>query len=145
MPASEIPAHSPVWEPVAHALAQLPQAMLLATAPNRVLVGGGVMEHRTQLLVRVREMFVASVNGYLDLDDLTGGIGHYLRAPGPGSLAGPLGALALATLCGLAGLHLPVDNSLNTLESIRSSSRIETLTVGTLDMTPSAGAPEGSI
>jgi fructokinase len=97
MPASEIPADSPVWEPVAHALAQLLQAMLFATAPHRVLVGGGVLEHRPQLLARVRDMFVASVNGYLDLEDLTGGIAHYLRPPGLGPLAGPLGALALAT------------------------------------------------
>lgn len=97
MSASSIAADSPVWEPVAHALAQLLQTLLLATAPKRVLIGGGVMEHRPQLLARIRELFVDSVNGYLNLDDLTGGTERYLSSPGLGSLAGPFGSLALAS------------------------------------------------
>jgi fructokinase len=55
-----------------------------------------VMERRPELLVRVREAFVRSLNGYLDLEDLTGGIDQYVMPPGLGPLAGPLGALALA-------------------------------------------------
>lgn len=97
VPADEVPTDSPVWESVAHALAQLAQIMLLATAPQRVLIGGGVMEHRPHILARVRELLVAGMNGYLDLDDLTGGTERYISRPGLGSLAGPLGALALAT------------------------------------------------
>jgi fructokinase len=96
MPANSISADSPVWEPVAHALAQLLQTLLMATAPKRVLIGGGVMEQRPQLLARIRELFVTSVNGYLDLDDLTGGTDRYISSPGLGSLAGPVGSLALA-------------------------------------------------
>ncbi len=96
MSGSQLPTDSPVWEPVAHALAQLLQTLLLATAPRRILIGGGVMEHRPELLHRVREAFVKSVNGYLDIDDLTGGIDSYVLPPGLGALAGPLGALALA-------------------------------------------------
>jgi fructokinase len=96
MPANSIAVDSPVWEPVAHALAQLLQTLLMATAPQRVLIGGGVMEHRPQLLARIRELFVTSVNGYLDLDDLTGGTERYISSPGLGSLAGPIGSLALA-------------------------------------------------
>jgi hypothetical protein len=34
--------------------------------------------------------------GGLDLDELTGDIDRYVVSPGLGSLAGPLGALALA-------------------------------------------------
>ncbi|MGH8139847.1 MAG: ROK family protein [Steroidobacteraceae bacterium] len=96
MPASEIPAASPVWELVAHTLAQLLQTMFLATAPQRVLIGGGVVEHRADLLERVQRLVVENMNGYLNLEDLTGGMNHYVVAPGLGSLAGPLGALALA-------------------------------------------------
>jgi len=69
--------------------------MLLATAPQRILMGGGVME-RPELLPQVRAAFVRSLNGYLDLQDLTGGVDDYVVPPGLGPLAGPLGALALA-------------------------------------------------
>jgi fructokinase len=96
IPAHEIPRASPVWEPVAHALSQLLHTMLLATAPQRILVGGGVVEARPELLVRVRQLLIESVNDYVDLEELTGGIDEYIVAPRLGSLAGPLGALALA-------------------------------------------------
>jgi len=96
IPGSQIPADSPIWQPVAHTLAQLLVTLLLATAPRRILMGGGVMERRPELLVVVRELFVRSLNGYLDLEDLTGGVEQYVVAPGLGTLAGPLGALALA-------------------------------------------------
>jgi fructokinase len=96
MPASRIPTDSPIWVPVAHALAQLLHTMLLATAPRRILMGGGVIESRPELIPQVRALFASSVNGYLDLQDLTGDIDEYVVPPGLGSQAGPLGSLALA-------------------------------------------------
>jgi fructokinase len=96
IPAGEIAADNPIWEPVAHALAQLLHTMLLATAPCRILIGGGVMEHRPHLLALVRHHFVASLNGYLNLDDVIGAVDSYALPPGLGALAGPLGSLALA-------------------------------------------------
>jgi fructokinase len=91
-----IPRDSPVWELVAHALAQLLHTLVLATAPRRILIGGGVADARPELLDRVRHLLVESLNGYLNLDELTGGIDRYVVPPGLGPLAGPLGALALA-------------------------------------------------
>jgi fructokinase len=96
LPANQIPQNSPVWELVAHALAQLLHTIVLATAPRRILIGGGVAEARPELLARVRRQLVDSLNGYLKLDELAGGIDGYAVPPGLGSLAGPLGALALA-------------------------------------------------
>lgn len=93
---SQISAASHVWDSVAHALGQLLHTMLAATAPQRIMMGGGVMEHRPELLARIRHSFVRSLNGYLDLEDLTGGTQAYVVPPGLGALAGPLGALALA-------------------------------------------------
>jgi fructokinase len=87
---------SPVWELVAHALAQLLHTIVLATAPRCILVGGGVPQARPQILTRVRRLLVESLNGYLDLQELTGGMDRYVIAPGLGGLAGPLGALAIA-------------------------------------------------
>ena len=96
MPGGEVPVDSAVWEPVSHALGQLLHTVLLATAPKRILIGGGVVGGRPELLSQVRAQFVKSLNGYLDLDDLTGGVDAYVVPPGLGALAGPSGALALA-------------------------------------------------
>ena len=97
MPAEQLPADSSVWQPVAHALAQLLHIIVLATAPRRIILGGGVTQSRPELLVQVRKLLLQSLNGYLALEQLTGPIEQYVVAPGLGSLAGPLGALALAT------------------------------------------------
>lgn len=96
LPASQVPGDSPVWDLVAHALAQLLHTIVLATAPRRILIGGGVVEARPELLGRVRRQLIDSLNGYLKLEQLIGGIGDYAVPPGLGRQAGPLGALALA-------------------------------------------------
>ena len=95
-PATDVPADDPVWELVAHTLGQLLHTIVFATAPRRILIGGGVAENHPELLGRVRARLSASVNGFIDLEDLTGGTERYVVAPGLGALAGPLGALALA-------------------------------------------------
>jgi fructokinase len=94
--AENVPDDHPAWELAAHALTQLVQTIVLATAPRRILVGGGVVQARPQLLGHVRRLLTQSLNGYLDLDELTGGVDRYIVSPGLGALAGPLGALALA-------------------------------------------------
>lgn len=96
VPAHLLPADHPTWELVAHALSQLVNNVMLATAPRRILIGGGVIEARPRLLQQIRQQLLASLNGYLDLDRLTDGLDRYLVSPGLGALAGPLGALALA-------------------------------------------------
>jgi len=96
VPADQLPADSPIWTLVAHALAQLLHNLVLATAPRRILIGGGVVHERPQLLEQLRGLLTASLQGYLDLDELTGGVDRYVVPPGLGTLAGPLGALALA-------------------------------------------------
>src|ERR1700722_3222318 len=96
LPANQIPHDSPVWELVAHALAQLLHTIVLATAPRRILIGGGVAEGRPALIDCVRRQLLESLNGYSKLAELSGGIDNYAVAPGLGALAGPLGALALA-------------------------------------------------
>jgi len=94
--AEAIPDSSPVWDLAAHALAQLLHAIVLATAPQRIVVGGGVVQARPKILVSVRRLLVESLNGYLDLEELTGAIERYVAPPGLGALSGPLGALAIA-------------------------------------------------
>ncbi len=95
-PAHLISAQDPIWELVAHALAQLLHTLVLATAPRRILVGGGVVQARPELLPQIRQHLLASLNGYLKLDELIGPLSRYIVPPGLGASAGPLGALALA-------------------------------------------------
>ena len=94
-PAS-LPADSPVWDSVAHALAQLAHTLVLATGPQRILIGGGVVSAQPQLFARIRARLRTSLNGYLRIDSVPGGLEAYLAPPGLGVHAGPLGALALA-------------------------------------------------
>jgi len=96
MPATDVPADHPAWDLAAHALAQLLHTIVVATAPKRILIGGGVTTGRPALLTVVRQKLRDSLNGYLELDELRSGIDQYIIAPGLGALAGPLGALALA-------------------------------------------------
>jgi fructokinase len=91
-----ISAADAVWDGVVHALAQLLHTVVLATAPRRILLGGGVMEGRPELLAGLRRELASSLNGYIAREELGVGIESYVASPGLGSRAGPLGALALA-------------------------------------------------
>jgi fructokinase len=86
----------PVWELVVHALAQLLNTLVLAAAPQRILLGGGVMNAQRQLFDRLRRELQRNLNHYMNLPQLEDDIEHYVQPPELGSLAGPLGALALA-------------------------------------------------
>jgi fructokinase len=95
--AADIASDSPVWPTVAHALAQLAQALVLAVAPIKIIIGGGVLDHQPQLLPHIRKSLAASLGGYLDVQELTSGLERYIERPALGTRAGPLGALVLAT------------------------------------------------
>jgi fructokinase len=86
-----IPADDPVWDGVAWAIAQLCHAIVCAAAPRAIAIGGGVVEGQPHLLELTHRLLVESLNGYVELP-----AGDYIRAPGLGSDAGPLGAIALA-------------------------------------------------
>jgi fructokinase len=84
----------PVWNSVAWTLAQLCQAVVLAAAPRRIAIGGGVIDRQPHLLGLIQTKLVASLNGYVQLP----AGGNYIRAPELGSDAGPMGAIALAMM-----------------------------------------------
>jgi fructokinase len=96
-PAERLAANHLAWESVAFALGQLLHTLVLATAPEKILIGGGVMDGRPHLFERVRENLKTSLNGYVGAEEIDRrGLTNYIVPPGLGSLAGPLGALALA-------------------------------------------------
>lgn len=90
-PGRDLPPDHPAWDLQAGYLAAGLMSLVLALSPERVVVGGGVMEH-APLLARVREALRQRLNGYLPVADFDA----YLVPPALGARAGVLGALALA-------------------------------------------------
>jgi fructokinase len=95
--AAGVPLESPVWAPVAHALAQLAQALVLSVAPRRILIGGGVLSAQPHLFSKIRSSLAESLHGYLDVEEVTSGLERYIGPPALGTRAGSLGAMAVAT------------------------------------------------
>lgn len=85
-----------VWQLAADALGQLLHALVLATAPKRIILGGGVMAAQTHLFDRIRTALQSSLNGYIELRELDEGIADYVVPAALGAEAGPVGALILA-------------------------------------------------
>ena len=96
MSADRIAADHSAWTTVAHALGQLLHALVLTTAPRKIIIGGGVMASQPQLFARVRQEMRSSLNGYVEVDAITQHADEYVVPPALGPLAGPLGALTLA-------------------------------------------------
>ncbi len=94
-PGPELAPDHPAWALEAEYLSVLAANLLLLLTPERILFGGGVMEH-AGLLDRVRRRTGAHLGGYLRPPALRGGLERAISAPGLGQRVGPLGALALA-------------------------------------------------
>jgi fructokinase len=95
-PASQVVPDDPVWDFIVHDLAQLLHTMVLTTAPARIFLGGGVMSAQAHLFERIRQELKRSLNAYVVAAELDQGLAQYVVPPGLGTMAGPLGALALA-------------------------------------------------
>ncbi|MEJ0084907.1 MAG: ROK family protein [Pseudomonadota bacterium] len=108
MSASQLPADHPAWEFVTHGLAQLLHTMVLTTAPTRIFLGGGVMAGQSHLFERIREELKRSLNGYVEAPELGQGLAQFIVPPGLGTMAGPLGALALAADAEARVINTPV-------------------------------------
>jgi fructokinase len=91
-PMAEVAADDPVWEPIVHTLASMVHSLACTTGPMRVAMGGGVLAGQPQLLPRINAKLEASLSGYMQIP----GDGAYVTAPELGTMAGPLGAIALA-------------------------------------------------
>lgn len=95
-PAEQLSRTDPAWDVVVAALAALVHNLVLTTAPERILLGGGLGMGQPHLLPRIRAALLASLNGYGVSDRIARGVDDFIIQPGLGSRAGPLGALALA-------------------------------------------------
>lgn len=85
----------PIWQLVGHAIAQMLHNIVLTATPRRIFLGGGVMSAQPQIFPIIRRELQASLAGYVSSPELDR-IDDYIVPPGLGTLAGPLGPIALA-------------------------------------------------
>lgn len=97
---TELPADHPAWEIEAFYIAQSITGAILLTSPEKVILGGGVMQ-QAQLFPLIRDAVRSNLNGYVNAREITERIDTYIVPPGLGQQAGLCGALAL----GLAALE----------------------------------------
>ncbi|HEX3979015.1 MAG TPA: ROK family protein [Solirubrobacteraceae bacterium] len=90
-----LPDGHPAWALEAEYVALGIFAIVLVASPQRIVVGGGVME-RPGLLAAVGARLVALNAGYLETPMIGDEVGRYVVAPALGDRAGVLGAIALA-------------------------------------------------
>jgi fructokinase len=88
----DAPPADPIWAIEADYLGQLCALLVLAHSPQRILIGGGVMQER--LYAAVHEQMLRSLHGYVEAAELQNP--HYIGPPGLGTAAGIKGALSLA-------------------------------------------------
>ncbi|GGE84865.1 ROK family protein [Sphingomonas prati] len=88
----------PAWDGVVHALAMMLHNLVLTTAPQRILLGGGVPVGQPHLIPRIRAALVASLGGYAHAERVAEDIQRFVSGPELGAMAGPMGAIALARL-----------------------------------------------
>ncbi len=94
-PAETLPPDHPAWNLEADYLAQALHAFICTLSPQRIIMGGGVMNQQ-HLFPRIRKRVQRLLNGYIQHEALRSEIDSYIVPPGLGSRAGVLGALALA-------------------------------------------------
>jgi fructokinase len=94
-PAATLPPDHPAWELEAYYLALGLQNYICTFSPQRIVLGGGVME-QSHLFPRIRHNLQDLMNGYLQSSAILEDIHRYIVPPDLARRAGVLGAIALA-------------------------------------------------
>jgi len=100
-PATELPPDHPAWALEAQYLGAGVASLICALSPQRVILGGGVME-QAHLFPLVRAEVQRLLNGYVQAPAVLTEIDRYIVPPALGGRAGVLGAVALAELAAAA-------------------------------------------
>ena len=94
-PADTLPAEHPAWALEARYLALALQGFVCTLSPQRIVMGGGVMD-QPHLLPHVRQQLKALLNGYIQAPEVLDDMDSYVVAPALGRRSGAIGALVLA-------------------------------------------------
>ena len=92
-----LPADHPAWSLEAYYLAVGLVNFVCTLSPQRIIIGGGVMQ-QPRLLPLVRENVQRLLNGYVHTPQVEEEIDKYIVLPRLGKRAGVLGAIALAQI-----------------------------------------------
>lgn len=93
--AEELPDKHPAWDLEAHYIALALTSYICILSPERIILGGGVME-RSKMLPLIRGEVKKLLNSYISKPEITENINKYIVTPKLGKYAGVLGAIALA-------------------------------------------------
>jgi fructokinase len=90
-----LPPDHPAWDLEAGYIALALSSFVCTLSPQRIILGGGVMQ-QSQLLPLIRQKTAEALHGYIQSPEILEGIDEYILAPALGDKAGVLGALVLA-------------------------------------------------
>ncbi|MBI5033258.1 MAG: ROK family protein [Chloroflexi bacterium] len=93
--AENLPIDHPAWALEAHYIALALMNYICILSPQRIILGGGVME-QAELFPMIRREVQQLLNGYIHSPEILERIDNYIVPPGLGKRAGVLGAIALA-------------------------------------------------
>jgi fructokinase len=93
--AQSLPVNHPAWELEATYIAEALSATIYLVSPQRIVLGGGVME-QSQLFPLIRQKVCENLNSYIASPVITAGMDEYIVAPSLGKRSGILGAMAMA-------------------------------------------------
>jgi len=93
--AETLPPDHPAWDLEAHYLALGLRTLVCVVSPQRIIMGGGVMQ-QMHLFPKVRAETQRLLNGYIQKPQILEDIDEYIVLPALGGRAGVAGALALA-------------------------------------------------
>jgi fructokinase len=88
----DAPPEDPIWAVEVDYLGQLCALLVLSHSPQRILIGGGVMQER--MYAGIQERMLHWLHDYIGAEELRSS--HYITAPGLGDSSGVKGALSLA-------------------------------------------------
>jgi fructokinase len=91
-----LPADHPAWELEAHYVAVALVNLICTLSPQRIVLGGGVMQQPV-LLPLIRRKVVSLLSGYIAKPELNEAIESYIVPPQLGGYSGVLGAILLAS------------------------------------------------
>jgi fructokinase len=95
LPGQKLPPDHPAWAMEARYLALGLSTLVCTLSPQRVILGGGVMQ-QGQMFPAIRSELKQLLNGYIQSSAILERIEQYVTPPGLGNRSGVLGGLALA-------------------------------------------------
>jgi fructokinase len=101
-PAETLPDDHPGWDLEASYIALALNNVITMLSPKRIILGGGVMEHRS-IFPLIRKEVREYLNGYIASPVIAGDMEDFIVPPGLGKRSGILGAMRLAKMAEKAG------------------------------------------